>query len=128
MPDIARAVVRPQPDHEWKYAQSRFDHLPKIPFRTLVSGKSASGKGVLAVNAVTDFYRKCFKKSSCLLSTVEVDSTFESIEHYAVRELGQGKAKFMYNNFDEVALRGIMDGQKMDIQRQKDDPDRKGPL
>jgi len=34
----------------------------------------------------------------------------------------------MYNKFDERALRTIVDAQKLDIQRQKDDPDRKGPL
>jgi len=80
------------------------------------------------VSAVTDFYRKCFKRILVFASTVEAGSTLKCVEHYAVRELGQGKAKFTYTTFDEAALRGIMDGQKMDIQRQKDDPDRKGPL
>ena len=128
MPDKDRAVVRPQPDHEWKYAQSRFDHLPKIPFRTLLSGKSASGKGVLMVNAVTNFYRKCFKRIFVFASTVEVDSTFKAIEHYAIRELQQVKAQFMYDSFNEKALEQIIVAQTKDIQRQKDDPDRKGPL
>ena len=112
MPDKERAVVRPQPDHEWQYKQSRFDHLPKIPFRTLVSGKSASGKGVLMVNAVTDFYRKCFKRIFVFASTVEVDSTFKAIEHYAIRELQQGKAQFMYDSFNEKALEQIIVAQK----------------
>ena len=70
------------------------------------------------VNAVTDFYRKCFKRIFVFASTVEVDSTFKAVEHYAVRELGQGKVKFMYTTFDEVALRGIMEGRKRDIQQQ----------
>ena len=131
MPDKERALVRPLPDHEWKYRQSRFDHLLTVPFRVLVTGKSASGKGVLTVSAVTDFYRNCFKRIFCFASTVQVDSTWKSIEHYAIRELGQGKSlnsPFMFNKFDEGALRVIIDAQKADIQRQKDDPDRKGPL
>jgi hypothetical protein len=96
-----------------------------------VIGKSASGKGVLTVSAVSDFYRGCFKKIFIFASTSAVDSTWKSIEHYAIRELGQGKAlnsPFMFNKFDEAALRTIIDGQKADIQRQKDDPDRKKPL
>ena len=130
MKETERAIVKPQPAHEWAYKQSRFDHIPTQPFRILVSGKSASGKGVLMVNAVTDFYRGCFKRVFVFASTAEVDSTWKSIEHYAIRELGQGKTRspFMYTTFDEAALRAIVDGQKLDMRRQKEDPDRKGPL
>ena len=125
-----RAVVKPQPAHEWVYKQSRFDHIPTQPFRILTVGKSASGKGVLLVNAVTDFWKGCFKRVYVCASTAEVDSTWKAIEHYAIRELGQGKMRspFMFTTFDERALRAIIDAQKLDIERQKTDPDRKGPL
>ena len=125
-----RAIVKPQPDHEWSYKQSRFDHIPTQPFRILTVGKSASGKGVLLVNAVTDFWKGCFKRVYVFASTAEVDSTWKAIEHYAIRELGQGKMRspFMYTTFDERALRAVIDAQKLDIERQKTDPDRKGPL
>ena len=85
-----RAIVKPQPAHEWAYKQSRFGHLPTQPFRILTVGKSASGKGVLLVNAVTDFWKGCFKRVYVCASTAEVDSTWKAIEHYAIRELGQG--------------------------------------
>jgi hypothetical protein len=128
MPAVDRAIVVPLKEHEWTYQQSRYAHIPKVPFRYLVSGKSASGKGVLAVNAVTNFYHQCFKKIFVFASSVEVDSTWKAIDFYIQRQLGQNRGQHMYNKFDERALRTIVDAQKLDIQRQKDDPDRKGPL
>lgn len=129
MPTHERALVRPLPNHEWKYAQSRFDALPRTPFRILVSGKSASGKGVLTVNAVTDFWRGCFDNIFVFAATTHVDSTWKAIEHYVLREIRpSNRAPFMFDRFDEVALKAIIEMQKVAIKRQKDDPDRKGPL
>jgi len=130
MKEKERPIVRPLPDHEWVYKQSRFDHIPTVQFRILVTGKSAGGKGVLTVNAVTDFWRGCFQRLYVFASTSGVDSTWKAVEHYAIRKLGQGKTRspFMYDNFDEAALKSIIEAQKINIQRQKDDPDRKGPL
>jgi hypothetical protein len=124
-----RAIVRPVPSGEWKYAQSKYDALPRTPFRILVSGKSASGKGVLTVNAVSDFWDGCFDSLFVFASTAHVDSTWKAIEHYAYRKLGQGRrGRFMYDSFNESALREIVENQKVSIARQKADPDRKGPL
>ena len=56
-----RAIVKPIRVAEWKYKQSRFDHLQdgglQVPFRCLCSGRSAAGKGVLITNVFTDFYK-----------------------------------------------------------------------
>ena len=125
-----RAIVRPLPNHEWKYAQSRFDHLPRVPFRILTTGKSSAGKGVLTVNMVTDFYANVFECIYVFAATVHVDSTWKAIEHYAIRELNQGRTKspFMFDHFSESALRQILENQKLAIARQKKDPDHKGPL
>ena len=129
MPSTEQAIVRPLPSHEWRYVQSRFDHVPRTPFRILVSGKSASGKGVLTVAAITDFWSGCFDSVFCFASTVHVDSTWRTIEHHVLRHIRpHSRAPFMFDHFDEDALRAIIDMQKLNIKRQKDDPDRKGDL
>ena len=129
MPSSEQAIVRPLPAHEWQYTQSRFDHVPRTPFRILVSGKSASGKGVLTVAAVTDFYAGCFDNVFVFAATVHVDSTWRSIEHFVLRTIRPtNRAPFMYDRFDEGALKAIIEVQKLSIKQQKDDPDRKGPL
>ena len=119
-----KAVVKPVPSGEWEYHQSRFTHLPKTPFRILVSGKSQSGKGVLTVNAVTNFWKDCFEAVYVFASTVHVDTTWQTIAHHAHRHLGQGrKDQFLFNDFDETALGEIMERQKANIAKQKKDPD-----
>lgn len=126
-----RAIVKSLPNHEWKFTQSRFASIPRTPFRVLVSGKSASGKGVLTVNAGTDFYKGCFDQIFVFAATVHVDSTWKAIEHYVLRELRpirHNRTPFMFDHFDETALRAIIEMQKVSIDRQKKDPDRKGPL
>ena len=131
MSNNERAIVKPLPSHEWKLAQSRFASLPLAPFRILVSGKSASGKGVLTVNAVTDFYgRGCFDQIFVFASNANLDSTWKAIEHYLLRELMpiSNRTPFMFDQFDENALRAIIEMQKVSIDRQTKNPDRKGPL
>ncbi len=118
------AIVKPVPSGEWQHTQSRFKQLPKVPFRVLCSGKSASGKGVLTVNACTRFYRGCFKKVFVFAATVHVDSTWQTIAHYAYRHLNQGRREqFLFDDFDERTLGDIIENQKLDIERQKRDPD-----
>ena len=122
--EVAR--VKPVPSGEWEHEQSRFAHLPKVPFRFLISGKSASGKGVLTVNAVTNFYRDCFERIYVFAATVEQDNTWQTIAHYAYRHLNQRRREqFMFDQFDEAALAQIVENQKIEIARQKNDPDRK---
>ena len=119
-------IVKPVPSGEWQYEQSRFAHMPKVPYRLLVSGKSASGKGVLTVNMVTNFYRDVFERIYVFAATAQVDSTWQTIAHYAYRNLQQGrKGRFMFDDFDEKALTEIVEHQMIEIERQKRDPDRK---
>ena len=121
-----RPIVKPVPSGEWPHEQSRFAHMPKVPYRMLVSGKSASGKGVLTVNLVTNFYRNVFEQVFVFASTAHVDNTWQTIAHYAARNLQQGrKGQFMFDDFDEGALAEIVERQKLEIERQKKDPDRK---
>ncbi len=121
-----QAVVKPVPSGEWQYTQSRFGHLPRIPFRLLCSGKSASGKGVLTVNAVTNFYRDCFDRVYVFAATANVDNTWQTIAHYAYRHLNQRRREqILFEDFSEAELDRIVENQKIEIERQKRDPDRK---
>ena len=98
-------------------------------FGFLVSGRSASGKGVLTANAVTDFWRGCFDSVFVFAATARVDSTWKAIEHFVLRELRpNSRAPFMFDHFNESALKAIIDMQRLASKRQKEDPDRKGGL
>ena len=78
-------IVKPVKSSKWEYEQSRFAHMPKVPYRLLVSGKSASGKGVLTVSMVTDFYRNVPERIYVFAATSHIDSTWQTIAHCAYR-------------------------------------------
>ena len=120
-----RAIVKPIRSGEWKYKQSRFDHLPRVPFRCLCSGRSAAGKGVLVTNVVTNFFRDAFKKVYVFAPTVHLDNTWQTIAHHCKRNLKQSdlREQFLFEDFDTAALADIMKRQRRDISIQKADDD-----
>jgi len=120
-----RAIVKPVKGGEFKYKQSRFKHLPSVPFRCLCSGRSAAGKGVLVTNVVTDFFRDAFKKVYVFAPTVHLDNTWQTIAHHCNRNLKQSeyKEQFLFEDFDTAALADIMKKQRRDISIQKADDD-----
>ena len=119
-----RATVKPLTHATRTYKQSRFEALPGVPTRMLVSGRSAAGKGTLISSLVFDHYRGVIEHIFIFSSTVHLDPTWKSIAEYAEQELGQGKTNdpasvpFLYDRFDEAAIRHIVKLQKESLQRQ----------
>ena len=42
--------------------RSVYDHVPKLPMRSMILGPSGSGKGVLLQNMILDIYKGCFNR------------------------------------------------------------------
>ena len=61
-PKKEQALVHPPSGGKMIFKQSRFEHLPSVPFRCISAGRSGSGKTSALYSAVTDHYRGCFKK------------------------------------------------------------------
>ena len=122
-----QAIVRPVRAAEWRYKQSKYNAVPHVPFRCLCSGRSAAGKGVLVTNVATDFYKDVFKKIYIFASTVNLDTTWQTIAHYCDRSLRQSRLKeqFLFDEFDVGALLDIMKRQRRDITLQKAEEDRR---
>ena len=82
------AVVKPMPQANVHYKQSRYD-LPKLPMRTMVVGRSAAGKGTLIASIIREQYAGCFEAIYVFASTVEVDPLWIELVKYIAETLGQ---------------------------------------
>ena len=125
MPEKEKAVVTPLSQVARKYKQSRFDSLPRVPMRMLISGRSAAGKGTLISSLVLDHYRDIFECIYVFSSTVHMDPLWIQVTKYIREELGQagiidevGSLENAYATFDEQAIREIMDKSKCSLERQ----------
>ena len=86
-----RASVKPLPHATRTCKQRRFEALPTVPMRMLISRRSAAGKGTLISSLVLDHYRSVFENIYIFSSTVHLDPTWKAIATYVEEELGQGK-------------------------------------
>ena len=118
------AKVVPLKHNERSYKQSRFDAMPKVPFRMLLTGRSAAGKSTTISSLILDHYRGIFEEIYIFSSTVHLDPTFQALVRYGEEELGQGKtddlesSEFVFTTFDEKAIHEIMDRSKESIEKQ----------
>ena len=55
VPDIKAVKLK-----EFETAQSKYEMVPKLPFRSVILGPSGSGKTILLQNMILDIYRNCF--------------------------------------------------------------------
>ena len=82
----ARVQVHNAPTFEFK--QSKFQHLPKVPLRGIVLGKSGSGKGVFLVDLILHKYRGCFERIYVFSPSVDIDMSWNAVKDYSQKELG----------------------------------------
>jgi len=121
------AKVIPLKHAERTFKQSRFEAMPRVPFRMLLTGRSAAGKSTTISSLILDHYHKCFEKIYIFSSTVHLDPTFQALVRYGEEELGQGKnndpqsTEFVFTTFDEDAIHDIMDKSKASIEKQAKD-------
>ena len=87
------ALVKPAKVKEYRFDQSRYEQLPEVPFRAIVSAPSGSGKTVLLGNQVLDLYKtqggkSPFSRIYRLSPSVNVDPAWEPVKEFIVEKLG----------------------------------------
>ena len=53
-------IVKPINITEYEFKQSKYEHVPKQPFRSTIVASSTGGKTVLIQNLILNVYRKSF--------------------------------------------------------------------
>ena len=79
--------IQPIKLKEFECKQSKYDMVPRIPFRSIVVGPSGSGKTILLQNMILDIYKGCFSRVYIMSPSIDVDSTWSPVKDYIEKEM-----------------------------------------
>jgi predicted AAA+ superfamily ATPase len=107
---------------EYDTKQSKYNMVPKVPFRSIILGPSGSGKTILLQNMILDVYRGCFSRIYIFSPSVDVDMTWKPVKDYIEKELKlyeRDKEKFYFVEYNPEDLFRIIDTQHKVIEYMK---------
>ena len=116
-----RALVVPPKGGKMIYRQSRFDHLPTVPFRVIAAGRSGSGKTSALYSAVVDHFRGCFQRIVIVARTAKLDHSYIQLREWCEKHLKQDdkEKKFVFTSMDEEVLMEIFNEHAQQVAKEK---------
>ena len=105
--------VEPIRLQEYDTKQSKYNMVPKVPFRSIILGPSGSGKTILLQNMILDIYRGCFSRIYIFSPSVDVDMTWKPVKDIIEKELKlyDDKEKFYFSEYNPEDLFRFIDTQ-----------------
>ena len=73
-------VIEPYKSITYECKQSKYPQVEKLPFRSLVLGRSGAGKGVLLQRLILDIYKDVFARIYLMSASIHVDHTWEPVK------------------------------------------------
>ena len=108
---------------EYQVKQSKYEHVSKLPTRSVINAASGSGKTILIQNLILDIYRGCFSRIYIFSPSIDIDDTWLPVKKYIEEELTTTEdEEIYYQDFDGEAVQKILNTQKKVIDHQKKDP------
>ena len=94
----------------------------RTPSNGIVCAPSASGKTVLLVSMILEQYRGCFERVYVFSNSIDLDPQWEPVKKYIREDLGVNtdREQCWWGEWDEDALRQILDQQKRVTQKSKE--------
>ena len=78
-------IIKPINRTEYEFKQSKYEHVLKLPFRSIIVASSTGGKTVLVQNLILNVYRNSF--AIIFSPSVHNDPTFTEVKKYIRDEL-----------------------------------------
>ena len=115
-------IIQPRNITEYEYKQSKYPHVPKIPFRSIIVASSTGGKTVLIQNLILDVYRDCFSRIFIFSPSVHTDPTFVEVKKYVKNHLkvDDSKEQVYFEHYNPQELEEVIDTQTKIITYMKD--------
>jgi hypothetical protein len=108
---------------EYQVKQSKYEHVSRLPTRSVINAASGSGKTVLIQNLILDIYKGCFNRIYIFSPSIDIDDTWIPVKKYIEEELTKTEEEqIYYQDFDGEAVQHILTTQKTVIDHQKKDP------
>ena len=114
-------TVEPIDIPQYKYKNSKYEILPKLPARMIAVASSTGGKSVLIQNLILKIYRGSFERIYIFSPSIHVDDTWTAVKKYIsdVMKVDAEKEQIYYEEYDPVALKKIIETQHKVIDFQK---------
>ena len=72
--------LKPIDEITFEFPQSKYEVVPTVPFRALITGPSGSGKSVPLTNMVLDFYKGVFSRIYIWSPSIHVDTIWNPVK------------------------------------------------
>ena len=114
-------IVKPINIPDYKYKQSKYEMVPKLPFRSIIVASSTGGKTVLIQNLLLNIYRHSFERVYIFSPSVNSDPAFYEVKKYQqeMMKVDDTKEDLYFEGFNPSDLQNILDKQKKVIEFQK---------
>ena len=115
-------IIKPRNITEYEYKQSKYPHVPKIPFRSIIVASSTGGKTVLIQNLILDVYRDCFSRIFIFSPSVHTDPTFVEVKKYIRNGLkvDDTKEDIYFQHYSPEELERVIETQTKIVTYMKD--------
>ena len=74
-------IVKPINVPGYKYKHSKYEMVPKLPFRSIIVASSTGGKTVLIQNLLLNIYRSSFERVYIFSPSVNADPAFYEVKN-----------------------------------------------
>ena len=114
-------IIKPINITEYEFKQSKYEHVPKLPFRSIIVASSTGGKTVLIQNLILNVYRNSFARIFIFSPSVHNDPTFTEVKKYIRDELhvDDEKEQIDFDNYNPSDLENVIERQKKIINYMK---------
>ena len=112
---------------EYEYKQSKYDMVPKLPFRSIIVASSTGGTTVLIQNLLLDIYRGSFERVYIFSPSIHADPAFYEVKKYQreVMKVDDTKEDLYFDGFNPADLQKILDTQTREVEFQKKNKENK---
>ena len=112
MPDVP--IVKPINITDYEFTQSKYEHVPKLPFRSIIVASSTGGKTVLIQKLILNVYKNCFSRIFISSPSVHNGPTFVEVKKYQREEMkvDDTKEQVYFDEYRPEELENIIDTQR----------------
>ena len=111
---MSKPNITPVKVKQYDVKQSKYEHVSKLPTRSIINAASGSGKTVLIQNLILDIYKGCFSRIYIFSPSIDIDDTWLPVKRYIAEELTVTKdEQIYYQDFDGEAVQNILKTQKI---------------
>ena len=107
-------IIKPINITDYEFKQSKYEPVPKLPFRSIIVASSTGGKTVLIQNLILHVYKNYFSRIFIFSPSVHNDPTFVEVKKYQRKEMkvDDTKEQVYFDEYRPEELDNIINTQR----------------